>query len=753
MIAIQTKDILPLRRRRKTILNFFLILFLLSSFTYAFGNKEKPAELPSHVESPKTSESTKSAETMETSRPNQGTTGSPQMKPEATQAPSSRRSYAGVIPAPEFPEGMNWLNVKEPLQFSKLKGKIVLLDFWTYGCINCMHNIPYIKQLQEEYPNELVVIGIHSAKFANEGRLQSLRNILLRYGITYPVVNDPEFEIWQLWGPQAWPTLVLVDPAGKVSAATMGEGFYPQFKEIIQSLKEEFTAKGVLDTRPWKPIFLKPETRSPTLLTFPGKVRVDPSGNRLYVADSGNNRILRIDIETGNILARVGSGGAGFRDGSFQIAEFRNPQGMAVSPDGNTVYVADTGNHAIRKINFKTGQVSTLAGTGKQSVEYPPVPGQGPNLPLSSPWDLELAGNTLYIAMAGSHQLWVMNLSSRELLPFSGSGAEGYTDGPSLEAELAQPSGLSLDPRGRLYFADSEGSSIRYVELKDSRVGTLAGSGNSLFDFGAVDAVGTEARFQHPLGVRFHNGKVYVSDTYNHRIRVIDPNSAEVITLSGVDAGFKDGQDARWDEPGGLDARGNRLYVADTNNHVIRWIDLLNGTVHTLFIKEPPASQSRVIPRSTKSQRAFIPIPVQFQPGATFPGSELLFSQPTPPIRFRVQEVSSGRGELSLLAELPKGYKPSAEAFSTLTIQSTGEAARFLGASPLSLQAPSFPIRIPFEFRRGTGEVVIEAAIAYCSEEGEGICYIDRRRIEVPIQVTEGKGREIMLRYSLPLTR
>ncbi len=702
--------------QRFSIVKILFLLFLITaslSSAFSFGKREQTAE---------PLKKTPEAQTQQAS----------------PSPPPSKRSYAGVIEAPEFPDGMDWLNVKEPLKFSSLRGKIVLLDFWTYGCINCMHNIPYIKQLQEEYPNELVVIGIHSAKFANEGRVSSLRNILLRYGITYPVVNDPEFVLWQMWGPQAWPTLVLVDPAGKVSAATMGEGFYPQFKEIIQSLKEEFIAKGQLDTRPWKNLLLRPETRRPSLLSFPGKVRVDPSGNRLFVADSGNHRILQVDAGSGNILIRIGSGTPGFRDGTFDTAQFRNPQGMAVSTDGKVVYVADTGNHALRRIDLKERRVTTLAGTGKQSEEYPPSAGVGPNLPLSSPWDVELSGNTLYIAMAGSHQVWTMDLLSQRLSPLAGSGAEGFTDGPAKEAELAQPSGISLDPNGRLYFADSEGSSIRFIELNERKVVTLAGAGNSLFDFGAVDAIGKEARFQHPLGVKYHNGKLYVADTYNHRIREIDPRTAEVKTLTGAEAGFTDGQDSRWDEPGGLDARGNTLYVADTNNHAIRWVNLSDGSVGTLSLRESSQSKGTSVP----SQAAAIP-------GAGFPGAELLFTQASPPLRFQVQEVSTGKGELSLFVELPKGYKLTAEAFSTFIIQSRGEAARFSGVSPLSLQAPPFPIRIPFEFLGGTGEVVIEASIAYCAEDGESLCFIDRRRIEVPVRVSEGKGREIPIRYSL----
>jgi len=715
------------------------VLFFLSAFGItALGSRETPGEKP------------------------------PSSEPSRAQLP--KKSWAGTFPAPEFPDGLEWLNVKEPLRLSNLKGKIVLLDFWTYGCINCIHNLPDLKRLQEEFPHELVVIGIHSAKFANEGRLQNLRNILLRYEVTHPVVNDPEFLLWQMWGPRAWPTLVLVDPAGKVSAATMGEGFYPQFKEIILSLREEFSSKGLLDTRPWRAL-LKPETRKPTLLSFPGKVRAHPTENRIVLSDTGNQRILIIEESTAQVVERVGGSGAGFADGSFEIARFRSPQGIAFSEDGRTLYVADTGNHAIRMIDLVNRRVTTLAGTGKQSQEYPPPPGIGTSVALSSPWDVEVEGNTLYIAMAGSHQIWKMDLLTQTLSPLSGSGAEGYEDGPGKDAELAQPSGLSLGSDRRLYFADSEGSSIRYVDLgaKDAQVVTLAGSGKSLFEFGPEDGVGLEARFQHPLGVRFHRGKVYVADTYNHRIREIDPQTRVVRTISGLDPGFKDGQDARWDEPGGLDAKGDKLYVADTNNHVLRIFDLKEGSVSTLLLKMGGADASSLqgSPQGTLSAQIVSSPPQspsrQGQQGGVaspeassgisgpFPGSDFLFTQTPPPFRFGKSEVTPGRVELSLWAELPKGYKVTAEAYSTVTVRIADGVGRFLGMSPLSIQAPTFPIRLPFEFSPGGGEVHLETDIAYCAEGGEGLCYIDRRKLEVPLEVKAGGKDTVSLRYPVVL--
>ena len=725
------------------------VLFSLTTLGIsALGKQESPrgnppsqefTPVPGHSNASPSEEETKPGEAPS------GSTGGTAARNEKNDSPPPsplKKSWAGTFPAPEFPDGMEWLNVKEPLRFSSLKGKIVLLDFWTYGCINCMHNLPDLKRLQEEFPHELVVIGIHSAKFTNEGRLQNLRNILLRYEVAHPVVNDPEFLLWQMWGPRAWPTLVLVDPAGKISAATMGEGFYPQFREIILSLREEFSSKGLLDTRPWRTL-LMPETRKPTLLSYPGKVRVDPKENRIALSDTGNHRILIVEESAARVVERVGGSGAGFTDGSFDEARFRSPQGIAFSADGRTLYVADTGNHAIRRIDLASRRVTTLAGTGRQSEEYPPAPGRGTLAALSSPWDVEVEDETLYIAMAGSHQIWKMDLLTQVLSPLAGSGAEGYLDGPGMDAELAQPSGLSLGSDRRLYVADSEGSSIRYLDLatKDTQVVTLAGSGKSLFEFGPEDGVGLEARFQHPLGVRFHRGKVYVTDTYNHRIRVIDPQTREVRTLSGLDPGFKDGLDARWDEPGGLDAKGDKLYVVDTNNHVLRIFNLKETSVSTLLLKMGENASSSVQEGAVSRDAS----------RGVFPGSDLLFTQTLPPIRFAKSEVSPGRVELSLWAEFPRGYKVTAEAFSTVTVRITEGRGRFLGVSPWSVQGPAFPIRLPFEFSPGMTELHLETAIAYCAEGGESLCHIDRRKLEVPLEVKTGGKGNISLRYPVVL--
>jgi thiol-disulfide isomerase/thioredoxin len=402
---------------------------------------------------------------------------SPEPDASATNTESDQpegNSFAGTTPAPEFPAGLDWLNTEQPLSIADLRGKLVLLDFWTYGCINCMHNFPGLKQLEAEYPNELVVVGVHSAKFENEGDTDNIRQIILRYDLEHPVINDNEFAVWNTWGARAWPTLVLIDPRGNVVGGHSGEGVYPVFKPVIESLVNEFDDLQLLDRTPLE-LKLEKEGMPSTVLSFPGKVLADPATDRLFVADTNHHRIILADINTGQVRAVYGSGVPGLMDGKATAAQFYNPQGMELA--GDTLYVADVDNHAIRSIDLDSGQVDTVVGTGNQASRYPPVAGLAPDVELNSPWDLALSGDDLYIAMAGSHQIWQLGLDDGVLEPLAGSGGEGTLNGPRGGAELAQPSGLALGPGDRLYFADSESSSIRWVDLAgDSlEVGILAG--------------------------------------------------------------------------------------------------------------------------------------------------------------------------------------------------------------------------------------------------------------------------------------
>jgi DNA-binding beta-propeller fold protein YncE len=618
-------------------------------------------------------------------------------------------SHAGTVPAPEFPRGLDWLNSAAPLTLKELRGKVVVVDFWTYGCINCMHDFPWVKKLEADFPDTLVVVGVHSAKFSEEGNTRNIREIILRYGLDYPVINDSQFQVWNQWEVSAWPTLAVVDPAGNVVIERAGEGFYPEFNRIIASLVEEFGAKGLFDLRPLK-LRLEKEGLPQTMLSFPGRVRVDAKGTRLFISDTDHNRIVVAALDSGQVLAVIGSGKQGFEDGDDTTVEFHHPQGTALSADGKTLYVVDTGNSSLRQVDLVTHRVTTLAGTGAQASEYPPAGGTAPGVALSSPWDLTAAGHELYIAMAGCHQIWRMDLETKRITAYAGTGAEGYDDGPLDRATLAQPSGLTIGRDGRIYFADSEGSSIRFIDPASRRVVTLAGAGDSLFHFGDGDGIGRHARFQHPLGVVAYAGKLYVADTYNSKIRVVDPKTGEVKTLCGGKAGWRDGKNPLFYEPGGIDAANGTLYVADTNNHSIRAIELASGVASTFVLKG-----------------------LSMLSAGDVYGGKVVEVQPL--------MVTPGKGLLRLSVEFPAGFGPNPQAPSEVVVKSSaGDAVSLPGPTRFNGAGPSFPMVFPAVFTTGRSAVTVDLSLVYCQEERASVCLIKQVRLEVPVQVETGAG-------------
>jgi thiol-disulfide isomerase/thioredoxin len=491
------------------------------------------------------------------------------------------------IHAPELSGARDWLNVPRPLTLRSLRGKVVLLDFWTYGCINCMHVLPDLRRLERKYPNELVVIGVHSAKFTNERKSENIRHILQRYDIDHPVANDADFAIWRTYGVRAWPTLVLIDPEGYVVATASGEGKGEAFDRAIAAVVQLFDEQGKIDRTPIAVSSDVDRLRASTL-AFPGKVLADEPGARLFISDSNHHRVLMCNLD-GRIIDIVGGGGAagdhelGDEDGSFEEARFYRPQGLALAED--TLYVVDTENHTIRAVNLTTRQVTTVAGTGRQAG-WGATGGAARESSLNSPWDLVADGRLLFIAMAGSHQVWVMDTVRGLVFPYAGTGREARADGGVDEAAFAQPSGIARHER-RIFVADSESNIIRAIDLPpENRVRTLAGG--DLFDFGHADGTGEAARFQHPLGVAVARDTLYVADTYNHSIRALDLTTGVTRTLAGSgEEGHVDGvgRRARFYEPGGLSATSDALFVADTNNHALRRVSLATGHVDTLIVE------------------------------------------------------------------------------------------------------------------------------------------------------------------------
>ena len=435
-----------------------------------------------------------------------------------------------------------------------------------------------MRRIEEKYGNEVAVVGVHSAKFPNEKDKENLYKAVQRNELRHPVLNDGDFQVWKQYACRAWPTIMFIDPEGKVIGKHEGEIPFESLDQLLGDMVAEFDAQGLLRRTS---LGLAVDEAPSEVLSFPGKALADGPGGRLFIADTNHNRILVTSLE-GQVQQVIGSGRVGLDDGSFSVATFNHPQGMTL--DGENLYVADAENHALRRVDLAAGQVTTIAGNGNQGRQRE---GRGPGLQmeLNSPWDLVYHDHALYIAMAGTHQLWSMTLGDQQVGPYAGTGGESITNGPLRSATLAQPSGITTDGN-RLYFVDSETSSVRSANLDpNGRVATIVGL--DLFVFGDQDGADHNVRLQHPIGIAYLDGAIYIADTYNHKVKRVLPQTRSSFTLLGTgQAGFEDGpgKQARFSEPSGLSFANGQLFIADTNNHALRVADLEADRVQTLEI-------------------------------------------------------------------------------------------------------------------------------------------------------------------------
>ncbi|GER44007.1 haloacid dehalogenase-like hydrolase domain-containing protein [Striga asiatica] len=650
-----------------------------------------------------------------------------------------RRGTATTVP--EFPSKLDWLNTA-PLKLRRdLKGKVVLLDFWTYCCINCMHVLPDLEFLEKKYKDmPFVVVGVHSAKFDNEKDLDAIRNAVLRYGISHPVVNDGDMYLWRELGISSWPTFALVGPNGKLIAQVSGEGHRKDVDDLVEAAITYYGGKSVLDKTPI-PSNLEKDNDPRLLISplkFPGKLEVDVLNSRLFISDSNHNRIVVTDLD-GNFKMQIGSSGEeGLRDGNFDDALFNHPQGLAYDAKRNLLYVADTENHALRVVDFVDETVKTLAGNGTKGSDYQGG-GSGTTQLLNSPWDVcfDSINEIVYIAMAGQHQIWKHNVQDETTSAFSGDGYERNLNGASSgNTSFAQPSGISLSPDLKeAFIADSESSSIRALDLETRGSRLLAGGdpvfSDNLFKFGDHDGVGSEVLLQHPLGVFCgNNGQVYVADSYNHKIKKLDVASRRVTTLAGTGkAGFKDGSalEAQLSEPSGLVEAGNgRLLIADTNNSILRVLDLneKEPVLVTLDLKgvQPPTSKSKSLRRLRRRTSADTQT-------------------------ITVDGGSSSEGKLYLNISVPQGYHFSKEAQSKFSVELEPENAALVDPMDGNLNPQGSAI---VNFKRSSHSSFkcrIYCKVYYCKEDE--VCLYQPLMFEISFQeaVLDAVPSEISLPY------
>ncbi len=636
--------------------------------------------------------------------------------------------------APELDAGLGWLNSDRPLQIGgELRGQVVVLDFWTYCCINCIHILPDLAFLEEKYKHDPVAfIGVHSAKFPNEASRETIRAAILRYEIAHPVIIDDSMKIWRSYAVRSWPTVVVIDPNGCVAGTFAGEGNREAIDQAVSQSLAQARSAGTLAGGPLE-IQRDQSVRAASGLKFPGKVLADEESGRLFVADSNHNRIVIAELPDEDGRARVikvvGSGEVGMADGPAGVARhkpalpegervsFNHPQGLAAGH--GKLYVADTENHLIRAIDLETYEVSTVAGTGRMENDRAGG-GMGTQQGLNSPWDLAREGSTLYVAMAGTHQIWRIDLPVGFARALAGNGRENLVDGPTETSAFAQPSGICT-LGGKLYVADSEVSAIRGIDMASEQVFTVVGEG--LFSFGDVDGAAPKAKLQHPLGVAGWGNLLLVADTYNHKIKAVDPGSRSVRTLFGTgqpgtggirplkpgSAGSPDGSVAFF-EPGGLSVLGDRLFVADTNNHRVVMVNLKTGEWREVILdglREPQVDED--------AEAVITADAIAIAPG---------------------RDV-----ELTIDIQLPKDAYWNAEAPWSVRVCENGETlAQRTGKS----ESAQLRVVIPGAKNHANGEWRVEVAFASCTSGDGGLCVPHRRIWRVP--VAQGDAETVTLK-------
>jgi thiol-disulfide isomerase/thioredoxin len=653
------------------------------------------------------------------------------------------------IHAPDFTTATAWLNAAQPISVRDLRGQVVILDFWTHCCINCLHVLPVLRDLEERHAHDpLVVIGVHSAKFDAENDARHIRAAMERHGVSHPVAMDADQSIWSAYAVRSWPTLVFLRPDGTVAAVAPGEPDPAELERFVQRLLAEGRAAGTLAAAP---LHLTPPRALETgPLSFPGSVLA--AGERIFVSDTGHHRVLALDA-AGRYLDSIGAGLRGARGGAFAEAALDEPQGLAL--DGNLLYVADARAHAVFRADLAARTVTLVAGTGALGTAplgFEAVPAA--QTALRSPWGLALRGQTLFIALAGSHQLAALDLVAGTIRAVAGNGREALIDGPGAEAALAQPSGLSLDPDGdRVWFADSECSGVRFFDAASGVVGSIAG-GPGLFDFGDGLGPARSGVLQHPLAVLAGRGEVLVADTYNDKLkRLVASASGPLLAQSAGDreAGANvlvepvyggPGAPLPLGQPGGLcSLPSGALLVADTNQHRLLVVEA--GAARVLALQGVPQPQQGV---------AAAPVdPLQGSAPASAAGWFTALIEAPPGTG-----LAPGAGELRFEIVPPEGFALAEGAPWSASLE-VSRRSDLLGLAVEKLQGtaqggPSLPLLVAVRCthdRDVDSELLVRLRTVACDARDHAACYPITNLFRVPLRLL--RAGQASVRCALPL--
>lgn len=469
--------------------------------------------------------------------------------------------------AASLPTTLDWANTAEPPTLEALRGRVVLLYFWCFDSANCRIALDEVHRLGSRFTDGLAVLGVHVPRYAHQQAGEIVSQAANRFGLTYPVANDVEYILWRRFGLRAWPSAVLLDVEGRPVATFTGEGCGAEIARRITILLDEAVRRDLRVFEAAVPL-LASAPRLP--LAFP--TRVLATDSHLYIADTGHHRVIEA-THSGRILRQFGSGEAALRDGRESEASFAAPQGLALT--GDVLYVADTGNHALRRVRLGDGEVDTIAGSGHLGRDRPDYHPEPTAVSMCLPTDLAIVGEQLFVVVSGQNQVWKLDLQRRRIGVFAGTGKFGREDGEAAYASFAGPTGIAAFGL-QLIVADAGADAIRLVRVTDGRVSTVAGGGP--FDAGDIDGRGADVRLQHPLCVTVDSrGLVFVADSYNHRIKAVNVRSGDVRSMN-----------LAWTfvQPEGISVGADALWVANTNAHEIIRIDLADGECRRIPVGE-----------------------------------------------------------------------------------------------------------------------------------------------------------------------
>ncbi|MDR6095086.1 hypothetical protein [Stenotrophomonas sp. SORGH_AS_0321] len=466
-------------------------------------------------------------------------------------------------PVQDLPEFATWLNAA-PATLSELRGQPLALLFVNAASAWCAQRLAEVANWQSRHPGRLQVLVLQVPRFDFEREEAASLKLLRRQGLHSIALLDSDWDGWRRFGVTAWPTIVLMDVYGRESSRLVGLG---QPGELDRALNE---LCGSVQPSAFEPLReLHPEPRLP--LCFPTGLAV--TTERLYIADSGHHRVLEC-THGGRVVRQFGQGTPDFMDGGAQEAAFNRPQALVVERE--SLYVADTGNHALRRINIITGQVDTLCGSGRPGEPLEGQVNDPRSVALNHPTGLALADNELHVAMAGDNRIWSYHLGQRRLTRRAGSGAIDQRDGSGNVAAFAQPTGLAVVQQA-LYVADALASSIRCVQLRGDLVQTLIGQG--VWNHGSEDGPRDRASLQFPQAIALSPDAplLWIADAGNGRLRTLRLGGGELVTQA---------LPRRLHGPAGLAVGSGAVWIAETDAHAVLRFDPASGVLSDVPITE-----------------------------------------------------------------------------------------------------------------------------------------------------------------------